>query len=107
MLRRAVENLVSNAFRHTPRGGSVAVRMSGPDGGLVTLAVENTGETVPQEHLPRLFDRFYRTDPSRRRDAECAGLGLAIMRSILRAHGGNATVRSADGLTVFELRLPA
>lgn len=107
MLRRAMSNLLSNAFHHTPRGGSVAVRIAGPVGGMATISVRNTGETIAPEHLPRLFDRFYRTDPSRRHDVEGAGLGLAITRSILRAHGGDTSVRSADGVTVFELRLPA
>ena len=64
-------------------------------------------QMIPQKSLEQLFDRFYRADPSRQRDSEGAGLGLAITRSILRAHGGNATVRSEDGLTTFELRLPS
>lgn len=107
MLRRAMSNLLSNAFRHTTRGGSVEVRIAGSNGGMATILVRNTGETIAPEHLPRLFDRFYRADPSRQRDAEGAGLGLAITCSILRAHGGDATASSADGVTVFELRLPA
>lgn len=107
MLRRAVGNLLSNACRHTPPGGNITVQVQGPQAGYVSLAVRNTGSTVAPEHLPHLFDRFYRADPSRSREAEGAGLGLAITRSILRAHGGEATVRSADGITVFELRLPA
>lgn len=106
MLRRAIGNLLSNAFRHTPKGGQLKVRIAKEADGNKIFAVENTGETIPPEHLPRLFDRFYRADPSRRRDAEGAGLGLAITRSILRAHGGDATARSSQGVTVFVLKLP-
>lgn len=107
MLRRAVNNLLSNAVRHTPKGGCVAVRIDGTDGEAVKLSVENSGETIPAEHLPRLFDRFYRVDSSRQRFSEGAGLGLAITRSILRAHGGRAEVFSKDGITRFDLIIPA
>jgi len=107
MLRRAIGNLISNAFRHTPKGGLLKVRIAKETEGSTTFAVENTGETISPEHLPRLFDRFYRADPSRRRDAEGAGLGLAITRSIMRTHGGDATARSRQGITVFELELPS
>ena len=106
MLRRAISNLLSNAVRHTPKGGRVTVRIEEAAGSVVKLSVENTGETIPAEHLPRLFDRFYRVDSSRRRFAEGAGLGLAITRSIMRAHGGDAFVRSEGGITAFELKIP-
>ena len=106
MLRRAMGNLLSNAFRHTPRGERVEVSLGVSDG-VATARVTNTGPTIPSEHLPRLFDRFFRGDPSRQRESEGAGLGLAITRSIMRAHGGNATVRSVGGLTTFELSMPA
>lgn len=106
MLRRAIGNLLSNACRHTPPGGSVTIELAGPRAGMASIIVRNTGETIPPEHLPHLFERFYRADASRKRDAEGAGLGLAITRSIMRAHGGDASVRSADGMTAFELRLP-
>jgi two-component system heavy metal sensor histidine kinase CusS len=105
MLRRAISNLLSNALRHTPHGGRIAVRIENAEN-QVRLLIENSGESIPAEHLPRLFDRFYRVDPSRHRQADGAGLGLAITRSILRAHGGDALVRSNDGLTTFELSLP-
>ena len=107
MLRRAISNLLSNAIRHTPEGGRIDVHVSEADSSWVKLLVENTGETIAPEHLPRLFDRFYRVDPSRQRFTEGAGLGLAITRSIARAHGGEASVRSSDGSTVFELAIPA
>lgn len=107
MLRRAIGNLLSNAIRHTPVGGRVDVGIDGASPEGVTLTVENTGDDIPAEHLPRLFDRFYRVAPSRQRSCEGAGLGLAITRSIARAHGGDAGVRSRDGVTTFELELPA
>jgi len=104
MLRRALANLLSNAIRHTPAGGSIEVRIAS-DGDGTTLAVENTGEPIPPEHLPRIFDRFYRADPSRHRSSDGAGLGLAITRSIVHAHGGEITARSGAGRVCFEIRM--
>lgn len=106
MLRRAISNLLSNALRHTPVGGTVTVRIE-RQGDTVQLAVENTGPGIPAEHLPRLFDRFYRADSARHRTTEGSGLGLAITRSILIAHGGDVTVSSAEGVTRFFLLLPS
>ncbi len=106
MLRRALNNLLSNAIRHTPQDGEVSVRID-RQGERLTLTVENEGETITAEHLPRLFDRFYRVDPARQRDSEGAGLGLAITRAIVRAHGGSISVASSDGVTRFEITLPA
>ncbi|MBK5913304.1 heavy metal sensor histidine kinase [Rhodocyclus purpureus] len=106
MLRRAIGNLLSNAVRHTPPHGHIRVVLDGGDGRTALVRVENTGETIAAEHLPRLFDRFYRADASRRHSGEGAGLGLAITRSIVIAHGGEVAVRSADGVTAFELRFP-
>ncbi len=107
MLRRAISNLLSNAIRHTPEDGSIAIRIRGSDQGLVGLTVENSGPVIPPEHLERLFNRFYRADSARNRTTEGAGLGLAITRSILRAHGGDVHVTSADQLTQFMLLMPA
>lgn len=106
MIRRAVSNLLSNAIRHTPSGGYVAIRISGAGSAFVNLAVENSGTTIPAEHLPRLFDRFYRADASRHRLSDGSGLGLAITQSILRAHGGSVSVSSDAGITVFEISIP-
>ncbi len=106
MLRRAMGNLLSNAFGHTPRGGYVLVKVGMNGDRFALIEVENSGETIPPEHLPRLFDRFYRTDPSRKRLADGVGLGLAITRSIVQAHGGTVSVQSADGVTVFEVQIP-
>jgi two-component system heavy metal sensor histidine kinase CusS len=104
MLRRALANLLSNAIRHTPAGGSIRVAIELTDRGAA-LAIENTGEAIPPQHLSRIFDRFYRADPSRHHGNEGAGLGLAITRSIVRAHGGEISAHStADGVR-FEIRL--
>jgi two-component system heavy metal sensor histidine kinase CusS len=106
MLRRAMANLLSNAFGHTPREGYVRFRIGITVDQMATIQVENSGETIPSEHLPRLFDRFYRTDPSRKRLADGVGLGLAITQSIIQAHGGVTSVRSDNGVTVFEFQIP-
>ena len=105
MLRRAIGNLLSNAFGHTPRGGYVRIQIGKNEDRMATIQVENSGETISPEHLPRLFDRFYRADPSRKRLADGVGLGLALTRSIIQAHGGSVSVRSADGVTIFELQM--
>jgi len=104
MLRRALANLISNAIRHTPTGGNVAVRIEVDEAGT-RLAIENSGDPIPQEHLSRIFDRFYRADPSRHGGGEGAGLGLAITRSIIRAHGGEIQVSSTSGGVCFVMRL--
>ena len=106
MIRRAINNLVSNAVRHTTPGGTVTVRILGDRGSGTELQVENAGEGIAAEHLPRLFDRFYRVDFARQRQSEGAGLGLAITRSIVRAHGGEAAVHLANGLSTFCLKFP-
>ena len=106
MLRRAISNLLSNALRYTPVGGTVTVRIETQGDEAVKLTVENTGSCIAAEHLPRLFDRFYRTDSARQRTTEGSGLGLAITRSILIAHGGDVSVSSAEGITRFTLSLP-
>lgn len=105
MLRRALANLLSNAIRHATQGGHIEVRIkTTPEG--VTLAVENTGEPVAKEHLTRIFDRFYRADPSRHRSGEGAGLGLAITRSIIQAHGGKINAESSDNGVCFVMQIP-
>jgi len=105
MLRRALNNLLSNALRHSLPGGAVSVRIVRHDRGVMEIAVENAGEDIPPEHLPRLFDRFYRVDPSRQRNSEGAGLGLAITKSIVEAHGGSIVAESREGRTCFTVKL--
>ncbi len=106
MLRRALSNLISNSIRHTPQGQTVKISLDSR-GGKATVSVENPGPEIPAEHLPKLFDRFYRVDPSRQRKGDGAGLGLAIVKSIVDVHGGAISVTSANGTTRFELTLPA
>lgn len=103
MLRRALSNLLSNAIRHTSHGGSVKIFIDYPKSGETNLVIENIGETVATEHLSRLFDRFYRVDPSRHKTSDGAGLGLAITKSIIEAHQGKINVSSSNGLTRFEI----
>jgi len=105
MIRRAISNLLSNAIRHTPRGGAikVEVRDLGNDG--VRIAVENPGQAIPPEHLRRLFDRFYRVDACRQRIGEGAGLGLAITKSIVEAHGGAISVSAEHDTVRFEISM--
>ncbi len=107
MIRRAISNLLSNALRHTPRGGlvKVEIRDLGKDG--IRVAVENPGEAIAPEQLPRLFDRFYRVDSCRERNGEGAGLGLAITKSIVKAHGGTISVSSENGVVRFALTIGA
>lgn len=106
MLRRAISNLLSNALRYTPAGGEVTARIEMQENGGIKVVIENTGPCISAEHLPRLFDRFYRADSARHRTTEGSGLGLAITRSILNAHGGEVSVSSAKGVTAFTLSLP-
>lgn len=106
MLRRALSNLLDNALRFTPVDGEVRVRIVDQPKEL-RLTVENTGQQISKDLLPRLFDRFYRADPARREgSSEHAGLGLAITQSIIRAHGGQIRCESENGWTRFVIELP-
>lgn len=106
-LRQLLDNLLDNAIRYTPSGGRVAVtaRRSGSDAELI---VEDTGVGIAAEHLPRIFDRFYRIDPARGRATGGTGLGLAIVKRIAWAHGGRVAADSDIGRgTRFVVTLPA
>ncbi|EHP4558166.1 Cu(+)/Ag(+) sensor histidine kinase, partial [Escherichia coli] len=105
MLRRALSNLLSNALRYTPPGEAIVVRCQTVDH-LVQVIVENPGTPIAPEHLPRLFDRFYRVDPSRQRKGEGSGIGLAIVKSIVVAHKGTVAVTSNARGTRFVIVLP-
>lgn len=107
MIRRAISNLLSNAIRYTPNGGVINVEIDRADADAVRITVDNPGDEIPPESLPRLFDRFFRVDPARQRDSEGAGLGLAITRSIVEAHGGKISAHSGRGRTRFEITVPA
>lgn len=104
-LAQAVANLVTNARVHTPPGTEVTVGIAAHDGS-VRLTVEDTGPGLPPELAARVFDRFSRGDPTRSRASGSTGLGLAITRAVAEAHGGEVTVESVLGRTVFELVLP-
>ncbi|UZJ46275.1 heavy metal sensor histidine kinase [Marinimicrobium sp. C6131] len=103
MLRRAISNLLSNAIRLSPSSETVRVKLAKTGDQEVSLSVQNPGSEIPAEHLPHIFDRFYRVDPSRARQSEGAGLGLAIVKSIVEAHGGRAEATSARNMTTFTL----
>ena len=114
-LGQALYNVLENAVRHTPAGGQVTIsagHLTGHDAGAcpVWLAVTDSGEGISAEHLPHIFERFYRADPARSRQrAGGAGLGLTIARGIIEAHGGQITAESegAPGRgSTFTIRLP-
>jgi two-component system heavy metal sensor histidine kinase CusS len=106
MLQRALGNLLSNAVRHTPSGGTVRVVLARSED-RATVSVENPGQPIMAGDLPKIFDRFYRPDPSRQRRGEGAGLGLAIVKSIVEAHNGIIEVASDENGTRFEITFPA
>jgi two-component system sensor histidine kinase BaeS len=106
-LEQALQNLAANALRHTPPGGAVDVSAV-LRGDQVILAVKDTGQGIPLEHLPFVFDRFYKVDPARSVDgAAGSGLGLSIVKAIVERHGGTVSVASQPGVsTVFTICLP-
>lgn len=104
MLRRAMGNLISNAIRYSYANTTIKIELHTFQT-EVTVSVENTGDAIPDNQLPRLFERFYRTDSSRQHHHEGAGLGLAITQSIIKAHGGDITISSSKSNTQFLIRL--
>jgi two-component system, OmpR family, sensor histidine kinase BaeS len=105
-MRQALGNLVSNALRHTPPGGTVTLAAR-DEGDQVVLRVADTGRGITADDLPYVFDRFWRAEKSRSRRTGGSGLGLAIVRQLLAAHGGTAEAASEPGAgAVFTLRLP-
>jgi two-component system OmpR family sensor kinase len=104
---QAVTALTANAMRHTPVTAAVTLAARRTAGG-VRVEVADAGPGIASEHLPRLFDRFYRVDPGRSRAQGGSGLGLAVVESIARTHGGSAGVSSTPGAgSVFWVDLPA
>ena len=95
-LREILTNLFDNALRHTSRGGRLRVSAEAVDGGIAVV-VSDTGSGIPSEHLPRIFERFYRVDPGRSRSQGGTGLGLAIVKHLVEAHGGRVTAESTLG----------
>lgn len=102
-----VRNLIDNAVRYTPPGGSVEIKVADGNNGHVSLEVSDTGPGIPSRELPRIFERFYRVDRARARDTGGTGLGLAIVKHVAENHDGAVTVDSELGRgTRFVVRLP-
>ncbi|MFZ5625413.1 MAG: ATP-binding protein [Gemmatimonadota bacterium] len=96
-LRQILTNLIDNALRYTPPGGRITCRAAAADGG-VTVCLEDTGSGIASDHLPRIFERFYRADPSRSRTEGGTGLGLAIVKHLVEAHRGRVWAESERGM---------
>jgi two-component system phosphate regulon sensor histidine kinase PhoR len=106
-LRQALGNLVENAVRYTPSGGTITIFTRIEDH-AISVGVRDTGAGIPSEHLPRIFERFYRVDPARSRAAGGTGLGLAIVKHLVEAHGGRVRAESQLGRgTTISLFFPA
>jgi signal transduction histidine kinase len=106
-LRRVVDNLIGNALKFTPAGGTVAVRLRG-DNGRIVLQVADSGIGIDSEHQDRIFERFYQVDGTSRRTHGGCGLGLALVKEIVERHGGTVTVESQPGEgSTFTVTLPA
>jgi len=106
LFRQALGNLLSNALQYTPRGGKVTISVAHSNG-WIDIGVTDTGAGIDPEHLPRIFDRFYRADRSRSQHPQGFGLGLAIVKSILTLHGGTVAIKSTPGAgTTVVLRFP-
>ncbi|MFN8466911.1 MAG: ATP-binding protein [Caldilineaceae bacterium] len=106
-VRQVLHNLLANALRHTPSGGTITIAAR-PEAAGVALSVADTGDGIEPEALPHVFDRFYRTDPSRSRETGGSGLGLAIVKALIEAQGGTVEAASpgqGQG-SVFTLHLP-
>jgi two-component system, OmpR family, heavy metal sensor histidine kinase CusS len=107
LIQRAVGNLVSNAVAHTPSGGSIVMATSS-EIAVVRIEVADTGIGIPPDALPRVFDRFFRVDPSRSQASGGTGLGLAIVQGITMLHGGKVEIFSEPGKgTRVILSIPA
>ncbi|WP_321815313.1 MULTISPECIES: heavy metal sensor histidine kinase [unclassified Paraburkholderia] len=109
LFRRALSNLIANALRYTPAGGAILLAVA-VRGDSIDVVVENPGAPIPAEFLERIFERFYRVDPSRAQVADSAGasagLGLAIVRSVMELHGGKVRAESDERSTRFILTFP-
>jgi len=107
-IRQVVANLLGNALRHTPHGGRVDVTINSSSPGAVKIAVVDTGPGIAPEDLPHIFEHFYKADRSRERSKSGSGIGLAIVKQLVEAHGGQVTVESVEGHgSTFTVTLPA
>ena len=107
-LRQVLTNLIDNALRYTLEGDSIAIQLY-QSPGSVCVSIQDTGQGIAPEHLPLLFDRFYRTDASRTRISGGSGLGLAIVKALVEVQGGMIQAQS-DGIglgTTFTISFPA
>ncbi|HSC76480.1 MAG TPA: heavy metal sensor histidine kinase [Pseudomonadales bacterium] len=106
MLQRALGNLFANAIRHSHQGSCIKIDIQMKNTQAI-ITIENHGDAIAPEQLPRVFDRFYRADASRQRNDDGTGLGLAITQSIIHAHGGYITAHCENGTTRFTITIPA
>lgn len=105
-LKQALRNLVGNAIKYTPHGGSITVSTE-PNGHTICVKVRDTGFGIPASDLPYIFDKFYRVHTEETRDIEGNGLGLAIVKAVMEQHGGQVRVESAVGKgSCFSFTLP-
>ncbi|MBM4065253.1 MAG: GHKL domain-containing protein, partial [Planctomycetes bacterium] len=93
LLRQLLTNLLDNAIKYTPKGGRIGLKIN-PVKGSVQFEISDTGIGIPQEHIPRIFERFYRVDPARSREMGGTGLGLSIVKHIVHLHHGSIKVES-------------
>ena len=105
LARRALANLIANALRYAAPDTQITISCA-HTATCMTLRVHNLGEPIAAAHLPYLFERFYRCDPSRNQPDDSGGLGLAIVKSIMQSHRGHVEVSSNEGGTLFELFFP-
>jgi two-component system, OmpR family, heavy metal sensor histidine kinase CusS len=106
LLRRAIGNLIMNSIAHTPCGHSIRI-LGKDEGASMAIEVIDTGQGIAAEHLPHVFDRFYRADPNRSTSEGHLGLGLSIVKSIATLHGGSVEIESLVGRgTTVRIRLP-
>jgi signal transduction histidine kinase len=107
-IAQVIRNLLSNALRHTPAGGRVTVTCRNDKTQSLLITVSDTGEGIPPDDLPFVFDRFYRADKSRSRASGGSGIGLAIVKQLVEAHGGKVRAESQSGQgTTFGFTLPS
>jgi two-component system sensor histidine kinase BaeS len=106
-INEVLGNLLSNAFKFTPHGGSVDLTLEPVEGGVL-MEVHDTGAGISPEQLPHIFEKFYQADNQRSARASGSGLGLAIAKQIVEAHGGTISCESTPGVgTTFSITLPA
>ncbi len=103
MMRRAISNLLSNAIRHTDENQQININLGMMESEQIQLIIDNPCEPITQEHLTKIFDRFYRIDPSRQRNSEGSGLGLAITKSIIESHGGKISATYFNGIIQIKI----